>query len=82
MHETLSLLILIIGGIIAANVLIEAGLAKLRLPAMIGFLVLGFLLRLVSLHYDFLAGSGEDIFDFLAKLGIFLLSNLFQALDT
>ena len=66
-------LVLIFGGIIILNILIGAGLRRSGVPSLIGFLILGFLLRIVDSHWFFLSDEATGIFDFLATVGIIFL---------
>lgn len=70
------LLIMILGGIIILTMLVRAGLTRLNIPALVGFLVLGFLMKLADMRWGILTPGSSDIFGFLAKLG--LISLLFR----
>ena len=47
--------------------------ANLKIISLIGFLILGFLLRIVDSHWFFLSDEATGIFDFLATVGIIFL---------
>ena len=71
--QTLPLLILLMGVAIALAILIKVGLESLGLPALVGYLGLGFLLRLADAQGQILSAPGEEIFEFLAEIGIITL---------
>ena len=66
-------LILILGGIILLTILIGSGLKRIGVPSLIGFMILGFLLRVADSHWTFLSEEAIGIFDFLATVGIIFL---------
>jgi Kef-type K+ transport system membrane component KefB len=67
-----TLLILLVAVLIALSILAKGALEKLNVPPLIGFLVLGFLLRLADEQWQLL-GEGGWIIDFLAHLGVMAL---------
>ncbi|HKJ46882.1 MAG TPA: cation:proton antiporter [Balneolales bacterium] len=67
------MIILIVGGIVVAAIFIKAGFKKMGLPALVGYIIIGFLLRLADGEWHVLSGGGNQIFDFLANLGIIAL---------
>ncbi|MFP4119697.1 cation:proton antiporter [Coleofasciculus sp.] len=71
--QTLPLLILLVGAIITISILVKEGMTRLGLPSLVGYLVLGFLLRLADSQWQFLGESGQEIFDFLAEVGVISL---------
>lgn len=66
-------LILILGGIILLTILVGSGLKRIGVPSLIGFMILGFLLRVADSHWTFLSEEAIGIFDFLATVGIIFL---------
>jgi len=66
-------LILVLGGIILLTILVGAGLKRIGVPSLIGFMILGFLLRVADSHWAFLSEEAIGIFDFLATVGIIFL---------
>ncbi|MEQ9357919.1 hypothetical protein [Coleofasciculus chthonoplastes] len=68
--QTLSLLILLVGAISTISILIKEGMTRLGLPSLVGYLVLGFLLRLADSQWQFLGEPGQEIFEFLAEVGV------------
>ncbi|MDY6916394.1 MAG: cation:proton antiporter [Chloroflexota bacterium] len=67
-------LISLLGGIIILAILIRAGVRYVGVPALVGFLVLGFVLRLADTYLAaFLSQDMEAILQFLATIGVILL---------
>ncbi|MEQ8962903.1 MAG: cation:proton antiporter [Coleofasciculus sp. C2-GNP5-27] len=71
--QTLPLLILLVGAISTISILIKEGMTRLGLPSLVGYLVLGFLLRLTDAQWQFLGEPGQEIFEFLAEVGVISL---------
>lgn len=71
--QTLPLVILLMGVALTLSILIKTLLEKIGIPALIGYLTLGFILKLVDVEWDFLSIEAEEIFEFLAELGIISL---------
>ncbi|MBF2016679.1 MAG: cation:proton antiporter [Rivularia sp. T60_A2020_040] len=71
--QTLPLVILLMGVALTLAILIKSLLAKIGIPALIGYLTLGFLLKLADVEWDFLSVEAKEIFEFLAELGIISL---------
>ena len=69
-------IILLTGAIIVLTMLVKAGLGRLHIPGLIGFLLLGFLIRLVDFFWGGISDGAVEIFHFLAKIG--LISLLFR----
>jgi Kef-type K+ transport system membrane component KefB len=69
----LSLLILLLGGLILLAVLIRPGLKRMGVPSLVGFLILGFLLRVADSQWAFLTQEMTRVFEFLATVGIVFL---------
>ncbi|MEB3829610.1 cation:proton antiporter [Phormidium sp. CCY1219] len=69
----LPLMVLLVGVAIALSIAIKAGTSRLGLPNLLGYLLLGFLLRLADAQWQFLSPEAEEIFVFLAELGIISL---------
>jgi Kef-type K+ transport system membrane component KefB len=70
------LVILLAGASIIAAALVRALMGRLKIPALVGWILLGLVLRLADEKWRFLTGGGHEVFDFLANLGIIVL--LFQ----
>ncbi|MDH6056265.1 cation:proton antiporter [Umezakia ovalisporum] len=71
--QGLPLLVLLVGMAIAMAILIKSGLESISVPALVGYLLVGFLLSLMDHQWHILSSEGEEIFDFLAELGIIAL---------
>ncbi|RDC72334.1 cation:proton antiporter [Rhodovulum sp. 12E13] len=71
--QSTSSLILLIGLLIAAAVAVRAFLDRTYVPALVGFIGLGILLRLADDRFDLLSEDGHAAFDILAELGIVAL---------
>lgn len=71
-HAT-ALALLITGALVVLAILVKAGLERVRVPALVGFLLLGLLVRLLDEQTGALAGHGRDLLHFLGKLGVIAL---------
>ena len=71
--QTLPLVILLMGIALTFAILIKTLLAKVGIPALIGYLALGFLLKLADVEWNFLSVEAKEIFEFLGELGIISL---------
>jgi Kef-type K+ transport system membrane component KefB len=65
--------ILLVGIVIVLAVLIKAGAERVRLPAVVGFIALGFAIRLGDMEWGVLNAQSEEVFSFLATLGLVTL---------
>lgn len=72
MHES-TVLIFIVGLIIIACILVNAGFAKIGLPSLVGYLLLGTGIRFVDSKFGFLSGDAYAILNFLGSIGIIAL---------
>lgn len=68
-----SLLILLIGATIVLNIMVKCGLERIGVPALIGYMALGFLIAVADVQAGFLSADGKKIFEFLARLGVITL---------
>ena len=71
--DNFSMLILVVGVSIILTMLIRSASRRIGVPSIIGFMVLGFLLSVADVHVNCLSPAGEQVFEFLAKLGIITL---------
>lgn len=71
--KALPLLILLVGVAIALAIPIKYYLERMGVPVLIGYLVLGLLLNLADAQWQFLSSVGNEIFAFLAQLGVIAL---------
>jgi Kef-type K+ transport system membrane component KefB len=65
--------ILLIGLVVIASGLIEASFKKLRIPALVGYLLLGVLLALVDTDWKIISDPVRNGFSFLADIGVIAL---------
>jgi len=67
------LVVLVIGAIVFLTMLVKSGFERTRVPSLVGFLALGFLIRLADARLHFLNPECDEILGFLAKLGLITL---------
>lgn len=72
-NQSLSFLVVLIGALIATALIVKALLDRTRVPALIGFMALGFALRLADDRWDILSDRADFTFEVLAELGIIVL---------
>jgi Kef-type K+ transport system membrane component KefB len=68
-----SVVLLLTGTLVASAILIKWGLGKTAVPALIGYLLLGFLLRVTGTAAGFLTEGMVTHFGFLADIGVIAL---------
>lgn len=77
MNETAfhpSIIIFIIGCLAVVAILVKAGLERLKLPALVGYILLGFCLRLIDVGFgNILSETMFELFELLAKFGVIVL---------
>ncbi|MCF6158247.1 MAG: cation:proton antiporter [wastewater metagenome] len=71
--ETITKEILLAGTAIILAILVKHGFLKTRVSPIVGYLVLGFLLRLSAQYWDFLTVEVRGVFEFLAHIGLVAL---------
>ena len=71
--QSLPFLVLLIGAVVVASILLRALLDRTYVPSLVGFMALGFLLRLADSRWGFLDERGEFAFEVLAELGVIVL---------
>ncbi len=71
MHITV--IIFLLGTLILAQLGLRNSLEKRGIPAVAGFILLGFSIRILDHQWSFLTDSGMQIFEFLAKIGVITL---------
>ncbi len=69
----LFLIILLLGGLIVLSIFIRSGLKKIGLPSLVGFMLLGFLIKVLDGKWGFWNKEISQIFEFLASIGIIFL---------
>lgn len=65
--------VLFLGTLIVLSIFIRSGLKKTGVPSLIGFMALGFLIRLVDSQGTLISGETGKIFEFLAEIGVITL---------
>lgn len=73
LETEVTLFILLMGGIILFTILIRFGLRRSRIPSIVGFILLGTVIRLIDSRWGFITGGISEIFEFVAMLGIIIL---------
>lgn len=71
--EGISLAILLVGTAITLAILVKSGLESIGIPALVGYLTLGFVLRAIDSQWQLLSFQALEIFEFLAEVGIISL---------
>ena len=69
----LAFLDLCVGAFIVGSILVRAWFARIGVPSLIGFLILGFLLRVANDSLALISEPGLEALDFLARIGVFVL---------
>jgi Kef-type K+ transport system membrane component KefB len=69
-EHTYALLILVTGSVIICTMLLKAGLKPLHIPALVGYLLMGFVLRLLDGQWGFLSNEADIVFRFLSHVGV------------
>ncbi|GAB4334577.1 MAG: cation:proton antiporter [Candidatus Abyssubacteria bacterium] len=72
-EHDLIFLILLVGTLIVLCILIKNGLDRTPIPALVGFIGLGFLVKLSDTTFGFLSEDAYVVFNFLAKVGVITL---------
>ncbi|MBT3992037.1 MAG: cation:proton antiporter [Rhodospirillaceae bacterium] len=79
---------LLVGAVIVSAILVRSWLSKIGIPSLVGFIILGFFLRIVDDNWTSISLHESDVIEFLASIGVFVLlfrvgleSNLHGLLD-
>lgn len=67
------LIILLVGATIVLTILLKASLERFGIPALIGYLLLGFLMKLADVRGVLLSEAMQSVYGLLAELGIICL---------
>jgi len=73
MESNFALLILTLGIIIIITILIRGGLTRTTVPSLVGFIVLGMIIRLADTRWGFMTTHFDNTFYVLANIGIIFL---------
>ena len=71
--NSVQFLVLLFGVLLVVNIFIRMGLKKIGIPALIGFLIIGLILRWGDNEWQILSQEASEVFDFLAEIGLFTL---------
>ena len=72
-EQALLLLILIVGAILVIAILLKAGLERIGVPALVGYIILGLLVNAAEQKWDLFSAGELEVFEFLADIGIICL---------
>lgn len=72
-HINYPFLILLTGGLMVLTVLLKTALERTPVPPLVGYLLLGLLLRWMEEHSGLPHPGAEEVFGFLGKIGVILL---------
>lgn len=72
-EQALLLLILLIGVILVLAILVKAGLERVGVPALVGYIGLGLLLHNVDQRWQLFSAGEREVLEFLAEIGIISL---------
>ena len=64
------LIILLVGLLVMMSLLVKLALERIGLPSLVGFLAIGYLLRIINDHFALLSIGGHEILSFLADVGL------------
>ena len=64
---------MMVGFLVGASVVARAALARFRVPSIIGYLAVGFALRLLDDQWGFMSGDQQQVLRFLGELGAIAL---------
>jgi Kef-type K+ transport system membrane component KefB len=66
-------LILLLGGIIILTILLRPALQRIGIPSMVGFLIIGILIRFADSRWTFIGNEFANIFNLLSTVGVIFL---------
>ena len=72
-EQALLLLILLVGAILVLAILVKADLECVGLPALVGYIALGLLLRMADQRWQLFAAGEQEVLEFLADIDIISL---------
>jgi Kef-type K+ transport system membrane component KefB len=73
MADSAAVITLLVGGIVVAAIILKALLTRIRIPAVVGYLLLGFGLGALNSQYGIISSKGLEILRFLGELGVITL---------
>ena len=69
----MAMVILLVGATVVLAILVKAALGRLGIPALVGYMGLGFLLQLAGTPWGLLSEEMRQVYAFLAEIGIICL---------
>lgn len=72
-EHTYSALILLVGVTVILAYLLKAGLRRLRVPGLVGYMLLGLGLRVLDQRWSLMSTEADAVFGFLAQVGVVAL---------
>lgn len=69
----INLIVITIGGILVMALLLKGAFSRLRLPSLVGYILLGLAIGLINHRWPFLSEEALSIFDFMEKIGVIAL---------
>ncbi len=66
-------IIFLVGAVIVVNIFVKAFSRQLNLPSLVGYIVVGLLLRIADIKFNLLTQPDKEIFYFLAEVGVITL---------
>ena len=67
------LVVFLLGVTVVLAMLVKGSLGRLGVPALVGFILLGFSLRLTDTRWPFMSPQAHELFGFFGELGIIIL---------
>jgi len=64
---------LLIGAVIVFAIVLKTGFERLGVPSLVGFIGLGFGLRIADQSWDVISHQGDVVFEFLGRIGVITL---------
>lgn len=72
-HVDYTMMIMMIGILIVLTILIKSWLMRIGIPSLVGFLLVGFFIRLAEDRYGIISPESQEIFELFAKIGLITL---------
>jgi Kef-type K+ transport system membrane component KefB len=75
-YHSFFIVVMLVAIVLVTIHLSRSVLTRIRVPPLVGYILLGFVLRLADLRWEILSVDGEKVFEFLATIG--LMASLFR----
>lgn len=72
-HPDYTMIIMLIGGVVVLTIAIKAWFGKIGIPELVGFILLGFFIRLMNMDFLESGQGGREIIDTFSKIGLITL---------